>query len=501
MCPGYKHEFGLVFRNETQATERRARKSQKTVVQKIRPGRQASTAGPSTPAGPSSAKASDSGAVATTTSYVNRSLQLPPEQQASCHFVSNFVMVSPQHKGPGYMNYLIPLLKANRIPEQLRLAFNACSFASLGNRVGTGHDFEQMGMMQYTQALAATHKVLKDPVESLTDATLATILLLGAYEGITAKKMGTMAWGSHIDGAVQLVKARGRAQFKTEAGVALFSTVRTQMIGFMLGNGTTPTMSAEWWTSGACQDDTAAAMHRVTIRVAELRAEVNRLLGSLERTADNKQLVLDLMRRCQQMDQGLANWFRDLPEHYRFKTAAWEDNVPGGDYSKAEVYPGRVDLYQGMWPAYVSNFARASRTLLAAATVRCAAWVCAPIDYRTTPEYAWAARTTQETITDLLASVPFMLGWFSKRKHLLERAGLSSYGCGDEDAPKSLPGFVLTFPLTCIINQDFTSDSQRAWVRGRMNFISQELGVRSAYLMGQVSCGSPRAPRGAYREM
>jgi hypothetical protein len=39
-----------------------------------------------------------------------------------------------------------------------------------------------------------------------------------------------MAWYSHIDGAVQLVKMRGKKQLRTKIGHSLFVCVRTQMV-------------------------------------------------------------------------------------------------------------------------------------------------------------------------------------------------------------------------------------------------------------------------------
>lgn len=41
-----------------------------------------------------------------------------------------------------------------------------------------------------------------------------------------------MAWGSHIDGAVQLVKMRGKKYLRSKTGYSLFTTVRAQMVIF-----------------------------------------------------------------------------------------------------------------------------------------------------------------------------------------------------------------------------------------------------------------------------
>lgn len=246
-------------------------------------------------------------------------------------------------------------------------------------------------------------------------------------------------------------------------------------------------MGVEWWmSSAAVKDQHAAHCSRLNIRTGELRSEVNHVLTTLPRTPENIELVLDLIRRCQSVDQENMKWIDGLPPYFQCVTVDWEDNVPNGDYSKAEVFPGRIDAYQDLWVVSVWNMMRCSRIILASLIVRCAAWVCSPVDYRTTPEYATAARTCVDMITAIVASVPYQLGWFTKRKHLLQRANLSAFGCGEEDAQKGLPGYFLTWPLACVQNQDYTTDAQRAWAKGRLEFISTNLGVRYANLLTQV---------------
>lgn len=245
-------------------------------------------------------------------------------------------------------------------------------------------------------------------------------------------------------------------------------------------------MGAEWWINDAVKEENAASCQRISIRVGELRAEVNRLLTTLARTPKNVELMLDMIQQCQSVDHDCVSWTKDLPDYFDFQTVAWEDNVPNGDYSKAEAYPGRVDAYRDLWVASVWNMMRTCRIILASMIVRCAAWVCVPLDYRTTPEYATAARTCVENITDIIASVPYQLGWFAKRRDLLARANLSAFGCGDEDALKGLPGYLLSWPLTCVMGQDYTTDNQRAWVKGRLEFIGNQLGVKYAHMLTQV---------------
>lgn len=261
-----------------------------------------------------------------------------------------------------------------------------------------------------------------------------------------------------------------------------------------LTSGQAPVMGVDWWINDAFQDESAALCQRLNIRVGELRAEVNCLLATLARTPENIEQMTDIIRRCQVVDLELIAWSKSLPECFAWKTVAWEDNVPSGDFSKAEVFPGRVDAYQDLWVASVWNMMRCSRIILASLIVRCAAWICAPLDYRTTPEYATAARVCVDNISDIIASVPFQLGWFSNRRHLLERANLSGFGCGEEDALKGLPGYFLTWPLTCVLGQDYASDNQRAWVKGRLEFIGNQLGVRYAHMLTKVCISPPLLP-------
>jgi hypothetical protein len=164
-------------------------------------------------------------------SSIGHGLQGPLDDQATCFFIANWVLQPRQEaKTRGFMEYLLPLLKQRSPPEHFKAAFDACAYASMGNRAGPGQNFKNVALSSYTRALATTHKALQDPILSKQDNTLAAILLLGLYENISARQMGMLAWGSHTEGAIQLVKARGKKQVKTQTGLGLFIAVRTQMV-------------------------------------------------------------------------------------------------------------------------------------------------------------------------------------------------------------------------------------------------------------------------------
>lgn len=234
-CPGYKDEFDLVFRNETLATERRAKKANQKALARIESGSSSTEFKPET-----SVTLTDlAPSVAFENFFRSTSFAGQPQtsltEQASCYFISNYVLLPRQGSTRGFLEYVVPLLKSGKVAECFQYAFEACAIASLGNGSGSGSgvEFEKLGLNKYTQAISATYKAVRDPSMAKQDATLASVLLLGLYENITAKQLGMLAWGSHIEGAIQLVKARGRKQLRTKTGVALFIAARTQMVGVL----------------------------------------------------------------------------------------------------------------------------------------------------------------------------------------------------------------------------------------------------------------------------
>ncbi|KAI0190734.1 hypothetical protein EV127DRAFT_79516 [Xylaria flabelliformis] len=486
-CPGYKDAFDLVFRNETEATERRAKRaSKKSLVPKVE--RRDSLL----PEAPSTSFASSSGTSALGTSIVPSSPEIPVEELAHNLFISNFILLPKDDSTAGHLDFVLPLREEAGPDSHIYHAFNACAMVFLNNRKAAGGRYWDKALSEYNMAIAKTNAALRNKESQLSDATLAAVLLLGMFENISAKQISAFNWGSHIDGAVALVKLRGKEQVKTQVGFQLFLAVRTLMSVYCLTAFTAPKMGAEWWLDNTTFSKTAVVVQRLMIKSSEIRAEAIRLIDSLTKSPENIELMLDVIRKAQAVDQEVVAWQESLPEDWHLKTVAWEDSVMNGDCAKAEVFPGRVDVYSDVWIGTVCNSARALRLILQSMSVRCAAWVCAPVDYRTTPEYATAASVCRDAITDIIASVPYFLGWHLRRKEVSHiKTNFGTFPCGEEDTAKGLAGYLITWPLTCVISQDYATDAQRAWVVGRLRKIGNELGVKYALAMCQLQMRVP----------
>lgn len=319
------------------------------------------------------------------------------------------------------------------------------------------------------------------------DETLAAILLLGLFENISAKTLGMFAWSSHTEGAIELVKARGREQLQSKIGLDMFTSVRTQMIIHSLSTGKAPPLDVDWWVKDPISDEYHVEFLQLSSRVGELKSEINNLLATVARSPDNTKLVKEKMQVCKSLDKEIVVWLEQLPDQYDWKTVAWEPYNPKCDYSKAEVFPGRIDRYGDLWSVNLWNVMRCLRIVLASLTIRLTAWINFPADYRTTSEYASTARTVVELVALVIASVPYQMGTFDKRKHLRDSASHSVFGCGEDSSEKSLAGYFLLWPLSCIQGQDYLTDSQRTWVKGRLKAIGNGLGVRYGNMLSQVS--------------
>ena len=247
-------------------------------------------------------------------------------------------------------------------------------------------------------------------------------------------------------------------------------------------------MGVEWWTDDTVINETPHLIQALTVRTCEIRARIAQLIDTLTKTPENIELMLEVIRKAKAVDQDVAAWQQNYgsAEDWRPKTIAWEDSVTDGDYANAEVFPGRVDVYNDIWIGSVSNQAHTIRLLLHATIVRCAAWVCSPVDYRTTPEYATASAVCRNAITDIIASVPYYMGWHLKRTNAGTTTNISSFACGEEDSVKGLAGYLITWPLSCVLSQDHATDAQRAWALGRLRKIGSDLGVKYALAVSQV---------------
>lgn len=161
---------------------------------------------------------------------LDSTLKIPLQDAASCHFLSNFVLMAPKGTNRGFMEFLPPLYVAAAPGDPFSLAFTACSLASLSYREGFDPLLEQQAAACYVKALSATSSALYRPSIATSDATLGAVLLLALYELQSANTQSVSGWGSHIVGSIHLINSRSWKQLERDVGMSLFVAVRAQLV-------------------------------------------------------------------------------------------------------------------------------------------------------------------------------------------------------------------------------------------------------------------------------
>lgn len=192
-CSGYRSDFDILHRDETKATEVRARKAaaKKAAKRAAENGELVITFDSPSPKHalptPSPTTASTSNSSPLELSFPVAAPTVPIDQQASCYFASHFIIVPGQNHSIGHLEYLLPLLKAeSKASSPLQLAYSACALATMGNRMKSNNtDLLELAYMQHARALGAAHKALNEPRERNSDATLATVMMLSMFEVCT----------------------------------------------------------------------------------------------------------------------------------------------------------------------------------------------------------------------------------------------------------------------------------------------------------------------------
>lgn len=246
------------------------------------------------------------------------------------------------------------------------------------------------------------------------------------------------------------------------------------------------------------------------ISLIELQSDCERVITACSRVQDpsHTSQVLGLLARAKAGKEDFTTWARTRSNISTWDfgpTAFIEKLPPGTNLSESEVFPGRIDVYNELWAASIWNMGRTCGLLFSSTIVRCAAWLSPHVDFHTLKEYQEAAQSDRKLVEDMIASVPYLLGWHKRqsRKDFLVNSNKqgfsvrtqSSFACGDDGPTKAEPGKALggyfsMWPMFIAAISDFSTDVESRWIHGRLRFISDHMGIRQANYFATVSFAS-----------
>lgn len=250
--------------------------------------------------------------------------------------------------------------------------------------------------------------------------------------------------------------------------------------------------SIEWWLKGVVEcreDDVMQKYASFNLKVAELRQDNDKTTTLSSQSPSNIEAVLSLLHRAQDLEKEYRKWYTSLPPEWKPNAIAWVDwndlgLSMGADLAQSLVHPGRVDAYRELSLAYAYNVARSSQILIWTTILRCVAWLAPGSDYRITPEHKRAVQICSVLIEDIVASVPYFFGWNAETD---PATATSNDRRGIDDSIKGVSGVFLMWPLFAACSSDFASESQRAFLRGRLTFIAENMGICQARILLSVS--------------
>lgn len=188
-------------------------------------------------------------------------------------FWENWTDVTVDTQSPtGLLELLRPLYAESPSESPLRIATSALAASVTYSALGRSLQSD-LPCSLLSKALLMIKSTLNDPVLSLTDETLASILLLGACEALNQATRLHLPSGVHKLGALALVEARGSLNFKSDLARRLLVAVRHHAIRLAFAtNRPVPTNSILWYNDDTMVQNSATTLDAYASRLANLRA-------------------------------------------------------------------------------------------------------------------------------------------------------------------------------------------------------------------------------------
>ena len=403
-----------------------------------------------------------------------KTLQPTPDEIATSHFFNQFT--SHQH-----WDYLRTYASKPQLDPCLALAIRACGMAALDNveNMIMGKHYAQS---VYVEALGLLNAALRDPKRCKTDESLLAVSLLGYYENLICdSRESIQSWKAHIMGATQLLKLRGKQQFKSEVGRMMFRETRAQiMIHCIWDDIEPPTFLWEWeeeleqqtigWELYAAPAD---KMIKICFDLASVQAKIKQgTISDVEAAAI-----------CSQIDRDMIQWSIDTMNGVQL-WQYYDLEVPDSPH----VWNGMVHAYTRSPAPSVWNTYRSIRILV----TRTQEGLCRrlPFSNAEREEQTRYFRKVRRQMTDeICAGVPATLGHASPAFNspcLL----ISAYGsvwplffagtCALERVGRQPWHTVQSGSLSSAASQTSAASAQASWIVSQLEYISKHIGLKWA---------------------
>ncbi|KAE8371508.1 hypothetical protein BDV26DRAFT_275947 [Aspergillus bertholletiae] len=213
-------------------------------------------------------------------------------------------------------------------------AFEAVSVVFFGRSIQDPR-LESSGFQLYPRVLRNLQNALQDPERSKAESTLATVILLMAFESVERTTQASLS--AHVHGAVRLIEHRGPENHIYGVEHLLFTELRPYWVGAALVSRQPSFLAQEdWinvpWSAGTTQKDILHYLLDLTVEVPSLLAESDALEATLETGAPSAHEITV-------KQAALWNGVSDLTCRFLQWKMDWVDNYPDGPPQEVAAEP------------------------------------------------------------------------------------------------------------------------------------------------------------------
>ena len=474
-CLGYRDLSNVVFRNETQTTKLKATRNQYSRhsigLSTESPQLHGNTTGPrredrthnvvTWPTGLSNA--------------IPRALLESWQQAAICFFLPNFIEAGSLDESPrDFMVYLPPLYTNAKPNSTLAAVTSALSFQALAGATGR-FELRTEAMKQYGIAMARMNRTLTDPSEVKGDATLLSVLLFALFEDFICSVTTLPLRSKHAQGAMALIRNRGREILQNPRSLKLLNTVHYQtLVNHIFLCEPIDALDFiytidDWSKFPAVEKDKATnRLTFLTLNIPNLRAAARKIF-SIPQCNEKVEMVKEVMADAISLDQKLSAWPSEAPETWRFDSVAYVHELD--TIETAEAYYGPVHKYPDLRAAFTYNKWRTCMILTHVIILNCAEWLSRTLCITMT-EQEEAKLVLRTMVDEICASVPFQLGFISNE--MGEKDAIDPHIVGN--FALRLGGYYLIWPLFVAGSVGCIPETQKMWLKHRLAHIGQREG-------------------------
>ncbi|KAJ5569504.1 transcriptional regulator family: Fungal Specific TF [Penicillium hispanicum] len=439
-CHGYRDDWQLVFRDQTDRTIKRSKEKRTKKVART----QVVHSPPSI-----------------------YSLSPSMDDVGVNYFLRNFV-VGGKPLARGCLNYIPSVYRADGEHPTLVTSMAAVGLVALANSTQQP-SLVSHARAKYTEAIHRVNAALASPVESVRDSTLMSVISLGVFEHVYEHQ----SWERHVRGAAALVVMRGKGQFTSPAAIQMFNQVRADMLVSCLDViKPFPQDLLELQEEAAKYADTLGASWTSGVLGTRCTNLYTRLMDTSRSIPQS-----DLLEEATVLERDYRKFFASLAMEEPYTTI----REAGGDAEL--VYNGRFDLYQDSWAIRVWNNARNIYIILCRILCHLLAKTLTtdlPPGTRELMELKMqkTMRAQLRAGDDIVATVPQALEFVSSTSEPGACSGLSFHSSVSG-------GYMLTWCLYLVGTCAVTVPEKRRWIIRRLQYIGRTTRISMALKLVQ----------------